>query len=136
MRILKSAATYFALVFGTGLVLGTVRVLWAVPRFGTRIAELLEMPLMLVAIMLAARWTTPHVASGAGSAARLGIGIVALTLLLTAEVVLAVAVRGVSVTEALVDRDPVSGTVYYALLGLFAILPWLLGGRRSTMARD
>jgi hypothetical protein len=37
-------------VFGTGFVLGPIRVLWAVPRLGERVAELMEAPLMLVAI--------------------------------------------------------------------------------------
>ena len=31
-----------------------------------------------------------------------------------------------SVSEALGNNDPVSGTVYYALLGVFAVMPWLL----------
>lgn len=42
MRVLKAAATYFGWVFGAGFLLGTIRVLWVVPRFGTRTAELLE----------------------------------------------------------------------------------------------
>jgi len=46
--ILKAAATYFALVFGAGFVLGFIRVGWAAPRLGMRTAELMEMPVMLV----------------------------------------------------------------------------------------
>lgn len=34
VQILKAAALYFGLVFGTGFVLGTIRVLWVVPRLG------------------------------------------------------------------------------------------------------
>jgi hypothetical protein len=47
---------YFALVFGVGFLLGIVRVLALVPRLGERWAELAEMPLMLVAIILSARF--------------------------------------------------------------------------------
>jgi hypothetical protein len=36
MQILKAGTLYFALVFGAGFVLGPIRMLWAVPRFGTR----------------------------------------------------------------------------------------------------
>ena len=50
MRYLKAAAIYFALVFGAGCVLGPVRILWLVPRVGTRAAELIEMPIMLAVI--------------------------------------------------------------------------------------
>ena len=48
MRTLKSAVLYFAIVLGTGFVLGSVRVPFLVPRFGERYAELLEMPIMFV----------------------------------------------------------------------------------------
>ncbi len=54
MSILKAGAAYFAAVFGTGFVLGTVRTLWLVPRLGTRNAELIEAPFMFVAIVIAA----------------------------------------------------------------------------------
>lgn len=37
---IKAGLAYFALVFGTGFVLGAVRVTLLVPRFGERIAEL------------------------------------------------------------------------------------------------
>jgi hypothetical protein len=50
MHALKAGAAYFALVFGTGFALGTIRTLWIVPRLGIRTAELLEAPFMLVAI--------------------------------------------------------------------------------------
>jgi hypothetical protein len=38
MQILKAGVLYFALVFGAGFVLGTIRILWIVPSFGTRTA--------------------------------------------------------------------------------------------------
>jgi hypothetical protein len=56
LNILKAAVVYFALVFGAGFVLGPIRILFIVPRFGVRLAELMEFPVMLVVIVLAARW--------------------------------------------------------------------------------
>ena len=56
MQILKAGALYFALVFGAGFVLGTIRTLWVVPRLGMRVAELMETPIMLVVTIAAARW--------------------------------------------------------------------------------
>jgi hypothetical protein len=135
LRVLKPAAAYFALVFGTGFVLGTLRVLWVVPRVGARIAELSESPLMLLATVLAARWVNRHFGDGDRPTSRLGIGLIALALLLAAEIALGVALRGVSVLEALMNRDPVSGTVYYALLGVFAVMPWLLAEGREQARR-
>jgi hypothetical protein len=55
MQLRTAGALYFALAFGAGFVLGTIRVLWVVPRVGERTAELMETPIMLVVIMLAAR---------------------------------------------------------------------------------
>jgi hypothetical protein len=49
---------YFALVFGTGFVLETIRVLCSVPRFGERNEELLEQPRMLIAVVLAVAAST------------------------------------------------------------------------------
>ena len=47
MQILKAGVLYFALVFGVGFELGPIRIMWAVPRFGERTAELMETPIML-----------------------------------------------------------------------------------------
>ena len=57
VRILQAGVLYFVLVFGTGFVLGAVRTIWIVPRVGARTAELVEMPIMLAASIVAARWT-------------------------------------------------------------------------------
>ena len=126
MQIAKAAVLYFALVFGTGFVLGTFRTLWVVPRLGTRTAELLEAPLMLVATVVAARWVVGRLAVPSVSSARLGMGCVALVLLLIAEFGPMLWLRGLSIREYLTRRDPVSGTVYYVMLGVFAIMPLLV----------
>jgi hypothetical protein len=54
--ILKAATTYSVLVFGAGFVQGPILILFIVPRFGVRIAELMEAPVMLIVIVVAARW--------------------------------------------------------------------------------
>jgi hypothetical protein len=48
MQMAKAGLLYVALVFGAGFVLGSIRILWVVPRLGTRIAKLMEMPIMFV----------------------------------------------------------------------------------------
>lgn len=126
MQIVKAAALYFALVFGAGFVLGTIRTLWVVPRLGVRTAELLEAPFMLVATVVAARWVVARLAVPSIPSARLGMGCIALGCLLVAEFGLMLWLRGLSIRKYLATRDPVSGTVYYAMLGLFAIMPLLL----------
>ena len=126
MLVLKAAGLYFALVFGAGFVLGPIRLLWLVPRFGARTAELMEMPVMLAVIIAAARWIPRRLAVPSAASARLGMGGVALFLLLTAEFTLVLWLRGVSISEYFASRDPVSGTVYYVMLGIFAVMPLLV----------
>jgi hypothetical protein len=120
---LKAGLLYFALVFGAGFALAPVRLLWAVPRFGTRMAELMEAPIMLVVIIVSARWVVRRLALPPTPPSRLGMGGVALALLLGAELTLVLWLRGLSISEYLASRDPVSGMVYYLLLGVFALAP-------------
>ena len=127
MKTLKAAVLYFAIVFGAGFVLGPLRILWVAPRLGTRTAELIEAPIMLAISIVAAQWIVRRLAVPARTSSRAGMGIVALALMLTAEFSLMLWLRGISIHEYIATRDPVSGTVYYLSLGIFAILPWLIG---------
>ena len=129
MQILRAGVLYFALAFGVGFVLGSIRILWAVPTFGTRAAELMETPIMFAVTILAARWTVRHLAVPRTASRRLGVGFVALGLLLVAEFTVVLWLRGLSIGEYFASRDPVSGTVYIVMLGVFAIMPLLVARR-------
>lgn len=129
MQILKAGVVYFALVFGAGFLLGTIRVLWVAPRFGMRTAELMEAPIMLVVTILAARWVARRLSLPPAPAARLGVGFVALGLLLTAEFGVVLWLRDLTIRQYLAGRDPVAGTVYIVMLGVFAVMPLLMRRR-------
>ncbi len=133
--VLRAGASYFALVFGAGFVLGSIRILFLVPRLGERVAELLEAPIMLVVIFFASRYVVRRFALAAR--ASLAVGLLALLLLLAAEFLLAVAVSNQSVSGYIASRDPVSGSVYLAALVVYAVLPWLharKGGKSGMKA--
>ncbi len=123
MRILQAALAYFGLVFGTGFLLGIVRTLWLLPRLGTRTAELLEMPVMLFVVIIAARWVVKRFRIPPVIGPRLAVGFVALGIVLSAEIALAFWLRGLTPDEYFATRDPVSGTAYYVVLAIFALLP-------------
>ena len=129
MQILKAGVLYFVLVFAVGFVLGTIRTLWLVPRFGARAAELMETPIMLIVTIITARWLVARLAVPSMPSARLGMGCIALILMLVAEFGFMHWIRGLSIRDYLATRDPVSGTVYYLILGVFAIMPFLVGRR-------
>ena len=59
--------------------LGTIRVLLVVPRIGTRTAELIETPVMIVVSLLAARWIIRRFAVPPSATERIVIGLVAHT---------------------------------------------------------
>jgi len=125
MHVVKAGVLYFALVFGAGFVLGTIRTLWVVQRVGTRKAELMETPIMLVVTIVAARWTVLRMSVPMMWSARLEMDCIALVLMLIAEFGFVLWIRGLSIKEYFATRDPVSGAAYYLLLIVFAIMPFL-----------
>ena len=129
MQILKAGVLYFLFVFGAGLVLGLIRILWVVPRLGTRVAELSEAPIMFVIAIVAANQIVKKLAEPLKTSSRLGMGGIALGLMLIAEFTLVLWLRGLSISEYLAGRDAVASTVYYAMLAAFAIMPLLVARR-------
>ena len=126
MQVIEAAFAYFALVFGLGFLLGSIRVPFIVPRLGTRKAELLEMPFMLVGIVLAARFIVKQFVLPNTILAYLSVGMLALSLTLLAEILLVVVLQGGTVRQYLARRDPVSGSVYLVLLLIFALTPIIM----------
>lgn len=122
---LKAALAYWALIFGLGFVLGTLRTLWLTPLLGSPIcAVLAELPVMLAASWFAAglliqRFTirTPgH---------RAFMGLFAFMLLMASEMVLGIVLLGDSFTGWLralltpAGLAGLSGQVLFALFPLF-----------------
>jgi hypothetical protein len=135
LRTLKAGIAYFSLAFGAGFIMGAIRVPFLVPRLGKRLAELIEMPFMFVVIVLAARFITQRFALPATAWVRLGTGLIALAFLLAAELLLAVVLQDRSLGEYVGSRDPVSGTVYLAMLALFAAMPLVITLGHSSQTR-
>lgn len=123
--VLRAGLIYFALVFAAGFILGAIRVSLLVPYFGTRLAELAEMPVMLVVITLAARYVSHAFTSRIAGGVWLAVGSLALALLIVAELLLAVLLQDGDLGEYIASRDPVSGSVYLAMLLVFTVMPWL-----------
>jgi hypothetical protein len=129
MQTLKAGILYFALTFGAGFVLGPIRVFRVVPHLGERTAELMEMPIMLGVMIMAARWIVRHLAVPSTWSSRLGMGGVALGFILAAELMLVCWLRGLSLGEYVASRDPVAGAVYLVMLAVFPLMPRLVARR-------
>ncbi len=124
---------YFLTVFGAGFLLGMIRVPFLVPRLGERMAELLEMPVMLVVIVWSSRWLVLRHAE-LTRLQRLASGGLALCLLLASELVLATVISNQSIAQYIASRDPVSGSVYLICLVFFALAPviWTVHAQRES----
>jgi hypothetical protein len=85
MPILQAGALYFALTFAAGWVLGPIREFWVIPRLGRTVGFVLEAPLMLVVSVLVARWVVRRFAAPPTLPTRALVGLVALGMLLVAE---------------------------------------------------
>jgi hypothetical protein len=120
-RAVLAGVLYFAMVFGAGAVLGTLRVLWVAPAVGARAAELAEIPVMLAIAVLAARWIVRRMALGTGE--RLGMGLAGFALMLACEFTVVLAARGLTLERYFMAFDPVSGTAYFAALVAFMVIP-------------
>jgi hypothetical protein len=129
-KTFRAALVYFAIVLGTGFVLGMFRVPLLVPRIGERWAELAEMPIMAAVIYLAAGYVLRRFPEIALPGRSLAAGFLALALSVGAELGLAVLLQHQTLTAFVRSRDKVSGSVYVALLLVFAIMPRLRLPRR------
>ena len=133
-KILQAGLTYFAIVLGTGFLLGMVRVPFFVPRIGERWAELAEMPIMATVIYFAAKFILRRFPEIGSPGKSLIAGILALALSVTAELALATVLQDRTLAEFIASRDKVSGSVYIALLLVFAVMPRLLLSKRAPDA--
>jgi hypothetical protein len=126
MHTLKASLIYFLSVFCTGFALGFIRVSLLVPRLGVRWAELLELPLMLAASFFLARFAVRRFGPFA-AVQRLAMGIIALLLMVAAELGVALPAQGLTFVQYWAGRDPISGTAYLLSLVAFAFMPLVAG---------
>jgi hypothetical protein len=78
---------------------------------------------MIAVSIIAARWLVRRFKVPRDISTRLAIGGFALIVLLIAEFGIAARLQGISITEAITNRDPVSGAAYFVSLGIFALMP-------------
>lgn len=120
---------YFAVVFAAGFVLGTIRTLLLVPRFGAVPAVLVELPFMLAIAYAACRWLVSRLSVSPAFGPRLAMGVVAFVLLIAAELALSVLLFGGSVAGFTAGLFTPAGALGLAGQVVFAALPLAVGRR-------
>jgi hypothetical protein len=132
-RIVGLGLLYFVLVFGAGLVLGPIRVLFVEPRIGTRAAELIDLAIMAVWIALVARWLVRRFAVPPVARVRLAIGGLAVALSVIVDFTVVLRLRGMTFASYVANFDPVAGSAFWVMQIVFALMPWWLA--RAKPAR-
>ena len=121
--ILIAALLYFAIVFSVGFLLGPIRVLLLEPAVGSTVAVLCEAPLLLTAMILAARWLPKKLQLPMTATALATMGIGALILQQLADLAVGLYVRELTSTQMLETYKTPVGAIYALLLAAFAAMP-------------
>lgn len=120
---LPAGAAYFAIVFAIGFVLGTIRVMFIVPRFGEANAVLIELPVMLALSWISCAAIVRNFAVPPALVARLVVGAAAFALLMLAELGVSVFGFGRTVAEHVAAYEAASAQLGLAGQIAFALFP-------------
>jgi hypothetical protein len=126
MRTFKAGAIYFLLVLALGWILGPIRELWAVPRFGRVTSLLFEAVIMLIAMIVASRWVMRRFDVPQTLGSTIPMDLVALGILATAEIAGVLWVRGSSLQEYVASFATAPGVISAVMFLLFAAMPSLV----------
>jgi len=129
VQVLKAGIIYFLITVGAEFVLEVIRLQVVALHVGERLAEMLEIPNVLLATIIGSRWVVDRFTLPPLPGIRLSVGLVALILLLIAEGTVILPLHGLSVNEYLANQDPVVGIAPLGALGVLTVMPFLVGYR-------
>ena len=128
-RALLAATAFFIALFALGFVLGTIRVLFVAPRFGSLAAILAEVPVMLFAAVYACRWAVRRWQVADALAIRGAMVVCFLTLLIVFETTLGKLLFERTLTEQGAALATPAGLVGISAQIVAALLPLFINRR-------
>ena len=126
-RALIAASAYFLALFALGFVLGTIRVIFVVPRLGELTATIAEVPVMLATSYFACRWAIRRWQVPSAIAVRFAMVPWFLALLFAFEALLGAMLFGRSVDEQWAALGSPAGLVGISAQIIAAVLPLFVG---------
>ena len=129
VQVLKAGAMYFLVAVGTECVLEVIRLQVVALHVGERLAEMLEIPNVLLATMIGARWVVDRFTLPPLPGVRLGVGLVALCFMLISEWTVIQALQSLSVEGYVNSQDAAIKTIPLGALGVLTGMPFLVGYR-------
>jgi hypothetical protein len=100
--------------------------------FGATAAVLFEAPILLMAMLYAARLVPRKLRLAATTVAHLGMGLGALALVLVADFGVGMFLRELTPGAIAAQFGTPAGRVYAALLVAFGLMPWLVNWRARS----
>jgi hypothetical protein len=131
-RALIASTAYFIALFSLGFVLGTIRVLYVAPRFGRLAATSAEVPVMVVAALVACRWTVEHWHVPRAMTIRWAMVLWFLALLFAFETLLGAALFGRTATEQWAALATPAGLLGVSAQIVAALLPVVVSRRERS----
>jgi hypothetical protein len=120
---LKLGSLYFLAVFALGFLLGTVRVLWLIPRVGDTLAVILEVPVMLAFSWVVIGKLLARTQAALSLSERALVGVSAFVLLMSFEFALSVFVFAKTPAQYLSELLTTHGLIGLVGQVVFGVLP-------------
>lgn len=129
IQVLKAGTVYFLITIGAGFVLEVIRFQVLALHISERFAEMMEIPNVLLATMIGARWVIDRFILPPLPGIRLGVGLVALSLMIVIEWTVLQTLQSLAVAGYITPEDAVLSTLPIGALGVFTVMPFLVGYR-------
>ncbi len=133
MGPLRMGAFYGAIGFAIGFVFGTLRELLLIPWWGENTGRLLEFPLVVACVVIAARWLYSEPGTGTWRA-RLLSGVIGVGVLVALESALALGALRMPLEAYLRGYDITQGALFPLGLLIMALAPVLTVRSRANLA--
>lgn len=127
MQVLKAGTLYFLITVGAGFVLEVIRLQVVALHINERLAEIMEIPSVLLATMIGARWVIDRFILPPLPGIRLGVGLVALGLMAVTEWTLIQVLQSLAVAGYIAPDDAAVPTLPVGALGVLTAMPFLVG---------
>jgi len=129
LQVLKVGAIYFLITIGAGFVLEVVRLQVVALHINAWIAEMMEIPNVLLATIIGAGWVVDRFILPPLPGIRLGVGLVALCLMLASEWTVLQILQSLSAAGYITNQDTAIRTIPFDALGVLTVMPFLVGYR-------
>lgn len=132
MSLLIATFGYFALVFGAGFLMGPIRVLILEPAIGTTAAVACETPVLIAAMVLAARWLPGKAGLPPTVPTFAAMGLGALALQQVADLAVGIYLRGLTPSDIYASFASPAGAIYGVALAAFAAMPLIMNWHKTS----